>query len=216
LCGFRVFQPPNAARATLKDFAAVKAREWAPFAEAAYHLHLTDDAVRIWTWDAARVRDAMSAMGVDPGRVTVLPETALYERGADGLHLIECVEGFEGQFWADGELTASRWWPAPPSPVQWIDFQRVGGVQPFGDAPPVEAPVWRRRPWTDSGAGLAFGIERRGRELVLVGAGLLIAGYGYFGGALIHDALSLSSVEDRLQRTEVEAAPAVADRERAL
>jgi hypothetical protein len=215
LCGFRVFQPPNNDRATLKDFAAVKAREWAPFAEVAYHLHLTGDAVRIWTWDGARTRGAMSATGVDPRRVTVLPETALYERGEDGLHLIECVEGFEGQFWSDGELTASRWWPAPPSLAQWIDFQRGGGIQPSGDAPPVEAPVWRRRAWTDSGASLAFGIESRGRELILVGTGALIVGYGYFGGALIHDALSLSAVEARLQRAEQQAAPVLADRDRA-
>jgi hypothetical protein len=216
LCGFRPFRLPSADRVALKDFAALKVREWAPYAEAGYYLHLMDDTVRIWAWDSARVKDAMGTMGIDPGRVTVLPETALQERGTDGPHLIECVEGCEGQIWSAGELKASRWWHDPPSQAQWRDFQRGSGIQPLGDAPPVEAPVWRRRPWTDSGASLAFGIESRGRELILVGAGLLITGYGYFGGALVHDALTLSAVEDRLQRTERQAAPVVADRDRAI
>jgi hypothetical protein len=218
LCAFRWFRLPNAGRTGLKDFAALRVKEWAPYADAGFHLHLTQEAVGIWAWDGGRVRDAMVAAGVQPRRSTALPETALQARGADGLHLIDCIEGVEGQLWSDGELKASRWWPESPSHEQWLDFQRAGGVVVDAalDPPSSEEPVWRGRPWTNSGQGLSFGLERRGREMVLAGAGVLLAAYGYFGGSLAHDALTLSDVEQRLRSAESQAAPAVDDRERAL
>lgn len=218
LCGYRVFRLPNTARNDLKNFAAIKAREWAPYTEVGFHVHLSDDAARIWTWDAARVGDGMSAQGVRPGRVTVLPETALQARAADGLRLIECLEGIEGQFWAEGELQASRWWAQTPSRQQWLEFQRASGVavEMLGGTPPLEAPVWRGRPWTNSGEGLAFGIERRSREVVTAGAALLLAAYAYVGGSLAHDRASLSAIEDRLRSAEQRSAPVVSDRKGAL
>ncbi len=218
LCGFRTFRLPNAARGDLRNFAAIKAREWAPFTEVGFHAHLSRDAARIWTWDAARVGDGMAATEVRPGRVTVLPETALQARAADGLRLIECVDGVEGQFWAEGELQASRWWPGAPSPQQWLEFQRASGiaVEMLGGTPPLEEPVWRGRPWTNSGEGLAFGIERRSREVVMVGIGLLLAVYAYVGGSLARDGASLSAVEDRLRSAEQRSGPVVLERKGAL
>jgi hypothetical protein len=216
LCGFRLFRLANVGRNELRDAAALRVREWAPYSEPGYHLHLTGEAARIWVWDAVRVRDAMLAMGVRPGRVVVLPETALQARLEDGLHLIECLEGVEGQLWSEGELKASRWWAQTPSPEEWLEFQRATGivVQSLPEVPPLEQTVWRRRPWTNSGAGL--GLERRGREAVLAGAALLLAGYGYLGGSLARDALSLAEIDHRLFEAQHRSAPAIADREQAL
>src|ERR1700730_11911907 len=73
LCGFRLFRLANVGRNELRDAAALRVREWAPYSEPGYHLHLTGEAARIWVWDAVRVRDAMLAMGVRPGRILVLP-----------------------------------------------------------------------------------------------------------------------------------------------
>ena len=158
----------------------------------------------------------MNEVGVSRARIAVLPETALQERLSDGLHLIRCAEGFEGQFWSDGELTASRWWAQAPSREQWIEFQRGTGVQPLGDAPLLEVPLWRRRRWTDSGEGLSHGIERRSREVVVAGLALLLAGYGYFGGALAHHATALADLQSRVEQAERQAAPARIERDRAL
>ena len=216
LCGFRLFRMTNVGRSELKDAAGLRAREWAPHREPGYHLHLTSEAARIWVWDADRVRTAMLAMGLRPGRVAVLPETALQARLEDGPHLIECLEGVEGQLWSEGELKASRWWAQTPSPDQWLEFQRAAGVvvQSLPEVPPLEQPVWRSRPWTNSGAGL--GLERRGREAAVAGAALLLAGYGYLGGSLVRDALSLAEIDHRLGEVRRGAAPAIADREQAL
>jgi hypothetical protein len=216
LCGFRLFPLANVGRTNLKDVAALKAREWAPYPELGFHVHLTRDAARIWVWDGARVRDAMLSMGVRPGRVTVLPETALQARGADGLQLIDCLEGVEGQFWSEGELKASRWWAETPSPGQWLEFQRATGmvVHALPQVPPAEQPVWRGQPWTSSGEGLR--LERRGREAAVVVAGTLLAAYVYLAGSLAHDALSVSDVENRLVDAQRRSAPVLADREAAL
>jgi hypothetical protein len=216
LCGFRLFRLANVGRNELRDAAALKAREWAPYAETGYHLDLTGEAARIWVWDAARVRDAMQATGVRPGRITALPETALQARHEDGLHLVECLEGVEGQLWAEGELKASRWWAEPPSPEQWLEFVRATGVvvhAPPG-LPPLEQPAWRSRAWTNSGAGLE--LERRSREAALAGAALLLAAYAYLAGSLAHDARSLAEIDNRLGEAQYRAAPVIADREGAL
>ena len=218
LCAFRVFRAPAAARSNLRSFAGIKAREWAPFADAGFLAHLTGDTVAIWTWDAVRVRDAMLGVEVMPGRMTVLPETALQVRGADGLRIVRCVEGFEGQCWSDGELRASRWWAEMPSAQSWTEFQRTSRATPeqFRDLPAAQEPVWRRRPWTNSGEGLGSTIERRHRELVTAGAVVLVVAYGYLGGGVARDAVALSDLENRVRSLEAEKAPVVDDRVRAI
>jgi hypothetical protein len=218
LCGFRVFRLPGTSRTDLKGFAAIKAREWAPYAEVGYHAHLTRDAARIWVWDAGRIRDAMLSTGVKPGRIAVLPEVALQARASNGPHLVTCLEGVEGQFWSHGELQASRWWPEMPSLEQWLEFQRASGLaaDPLTASPPAETPPWRSRPWTNSGGGWGVGMERRARVVFAAGAGLLLAAYGYLGGSLVHDAMSMSAVEKRLEIAEQRSAPIIAERSRAL
>lgn len=218
LCGFRVFSLPGTSRTDLKGFAAIKAREWAPYAEVGYHAHLTRDAARIWVWDAGRVREAMLTMGVKTGRVAALPEAALQARASDGLHLVTCLEGLEGQLWSHGELQASRWWPEMPSLEQWLEFRRASGltVDALKGSPPAENPPWRRRPWTNSGGGSGTGMERRAPEAFVAGAGVLLAAYSYLSGSLAHDAMSMSAVEKRLRIAEQWSAPAIAERSQAL
>jgi hypothetical protein len=218
LCAFRLFRLPDAERGRLKDFVALKVREWAPYSELGFHLHLTQDTARVWAWDGARVRDGMSTMGINAGRLAVRPEGALQARAADGLRLVNCLEGIEGQFWLKGELQASRWWPETPSRAEWLNFQRASGVvvDSAADPPPAEDPVWRARPWTNSGPGSALGVERHGRQAFMAGAGVLLAASGYLGGSLAHDTISLSAIEQRLRAAEQRSAPTIAERTRAV
>jgi hypothetical protein len=160
----------------------------------------------------------MLSTGVKPGRIAVLPEVALQARASNGPHLVTCLEGVEGQFWSHGELQASRWWPEMPSLEQWLEFQRASGLaaDPLTASPPAETPPWRSRPWTNSGGGWGVGMERRARVVFAAGAGLLLAAYGYLGGSLVHDAMSMSAVEKRLEIAEQRSAPIIAERSRAL
>ena len=59
-------------------------------------------------------------------------------------------------------------------------------------------------------------MERRARVVFAAGAGLLLAAYGYLGGSLVHDAMSMSAVEKRLEIAEQRSAPIIAERSRAL
>jgi len=126
LCGFRLFRLANVGRNELRDAAALKAREWAPYAETGYHLHLTGEAARIWVWDAARVRGAMQATGVRPGRITVLPETALQARhevplpADDVAGCLPDVHRFRARVRGVVEALASRQ-PLPQADMQTLE-----------------------------------------------------------------------------------------------
>jgi hypothetical protein len=217
LCAFRVFRLPDAERGGLKDFASLKVREWAPYEEVGFHLHLTGDAARIWVWDAARVRDGMFAAGVQPGRLAALPETAIQQPAEDGVRLLACLEGFEGQLWSERELKASRWWASPPRPEQWRDFQRAAGRPPADPSvPDIEQPIWRVRPWTNSGGAWGLAATARSRDALVAGAALLLAGYAYLGGSVAHKTWSLARLDEQIKQTELSAAPVAADREQAL
>ena len=105
-CRFRVFRLLNAEWAKLRDFAALKAREWAPYDEVGFHLHLTKDGVRIWAWDGAGVNEAINASGINRRWVAVLPETALQEPPGEGLEhrgLGEAVARYEPDQVAGGQ-----------------------------------------------------------------------------------------------------------------
>jgi hypothetical protein len=216
LCRFRRFPLANVSHGNLKEAAALKARAWAPYPALGFHLHLTSEAASIWIWDAARVDNAMQEAGIKPGRLVTVPETAFQAQAADGLHLIQCSEGVEGQYWADGELKASRWWAEMPSANEWAEFQRVSGTAADAAAPmpPIEQPARCARPWTNT--GMRFEIERRARQVVIGGAVLLLAAYGYFGGGLWRDVQSLWAAEQKLAVLQQQSAPAMADREAAL
>lgn len=109
----------------------------------------------VFVWDEAQVEQAAAAYGFKPKALTILPETVLREKGPDGVRLVAALDGFEAQLWADGFLTASRWWPTQPSDAQWQTFLRAAGLEGSGAPPaPVEA-AWLDKPWIRQGAWLS-------------------------------------------------------------
>lgn len=76
-----------------------------------------------------------------PARATVWPESCLNAPLPDGLRLVACVEGFEGQSWRDGLLRTSQWWPAVPGGEDWIAFVRASGAAPL-PCPEPQTPEW--------------------------------------------------------------------------
>jgi len=100
---------------------------------------------------------------------------------ANGVRLLRCLEGFEGQAWHDGWLQSSRWWPQLPSEQEWRLFMHAGagsGAEAAQDepCPEVQEAAWLDRPWLalqgmEGDAGAALGLERR---LVTLGALALV------------------------------------------
>ena len=123
---------------------------WSPYAGSGYYIAWSGDTALVWCWDEARVHQAVAESRLIPNRLTVIPETLLYPSHASGLRLVKCSEGYEGQLWDAHHLVHSRWWQAPPSPSEWLAFQRDAGLPPERQAQPVPSPgilLLQARPW---------------------------------------------------------------------
>lgn len=78
-----------------------------PFVNPAYYLDWGANSVGVWSWPA-ELTDRLDGF---EGRAA--PETVLHGHG-EGARLVQCLDGFEGQIFENGELAASRWWPHQP------------------------------------------------------------------------------------------------------
>jgi hypothetical protein len=190
-----------------------------PFAETGSHFHFGVNFVNLWLWDSRAVSDAANAIGVDLRRVSVLPEAALQPQD-EGVRVIECLDGVEGQCWDQGSLVASRWWPTPPDSRGWILFQRGAAVGPdrLTTNPPTAATLpWLARPWTRSRTDGWGGIGNIDMRFAAAGiAVVLLVGYTYLGADWLRLITDRSAVERRLAVHSTEAASVTAARIAAL
>jgi hypothetical protein len=152
---------------------ALQIRQRSPYAHTGHYAAASGGDVLAWIWDAERVGAALQEHNLNPARVRVLPESLLHPPLGDAVALRACLEGVEGQVWREGGLAASRWWPRPPEPAEWIGFQRDAGVAPEaqvrGVPAPLEAP-WLEQPWaTTASLAQATGSGAR-REAWALGA----------------------------------------------
>lgn len=93
--------------------------------------------VNTWRWSGAKVAAALGGVKNAP----VVPETLARKAGANGLRLVACIDGFEGEYWQSGELIASRWWPRQPDAASWAVFVRGARVaDSVGEAVGVDEP----------------------------------------------------------------------------
>ena len=136
------------------DFSAIPPRQRRP--AAALHLQrllpTSDSVARIgwvgsialfWIWE-----NPLPA--VLKTRQKWLPESALRRPVlANGLHLLRCQSGVEGQYWRDGSLVASQWWPDAPALDAWHRFLRGAGVaiDQSVSVPSVQSAQWLDYPW---------------------------------------------------------------------
>lgn len=133
-----------------------------------------------------------SPEAVDAGRVW-LPEPYLRQPGTTGPRLVQCTDGYEGQVWSDSTLIASRWWPIPPGPAEWLQF--INGADAAYGLPETGAD-WSLVPgidvsgWREDLNLLSLGRDSLGRiftpaRILMAGLILLTLPYGYHGGALV-------------------------------
>ncbi|KQW42092.1 MULTISPECIES: hypothetical protein [unclassified Roseateles] len=54
----------------------------------------------------------------------------LLEQAGQGPRLLARGAGSEAQYWVDGELRLTRWWPSLPTAQDWALFVRAAGLQP--------------------------------------------------------------------------------------
>lgn len=138
---------PRASRPAALD---LQLRQWSPFSDSGFYVVWQDGLATAFCWDASAVAQAIAAQGLAPGRVRVIPETALRPRYAEGVRMLACLAGVEGQYWVEGQLRHSRWWRQAPSPEAWLSFQRDAGLLPEAQGPAVPTPQaldWLEKPW---------------------------------------------------------------------
>jgi hypothetical protein len=121
-----------------------------PFKDPEFAAFWNGAEATVYAWDRASIHAALEDAGV-PRSTQVLPETFVRDRGNNGTRVVAMLEGFEGQVWKNGFLTASRWWPTPPGEDEWSMFLRSTGIAPSGvhtQRQPLALPVLER-PWTE-------------------------------------------------------------------
>jgi hypothetical protein len=199
---FKVPLLPEAAAARQVDALDLQIQRLSPFTETGSHCHFGPEFISLWLWDQRTVHTAAEAIGIDVGRVRVLPEPALRPPAADGVRLVETIDGVEAQSWSDGGIVASRWWPAVPDARAWMLFQRGASLPPerlTGSPPAPLSLPWLSRPWTQSRKAGAFDLGRLDLRLVAAGTGaLLLAAYCYLGAEWLHLERDLGRVQQQI------------------
>ena len=190
--------------------AALKAEQELQFASPRSYVAMDMDGANragVWTWDTGAGEARSGKEKALRAGVGALPETVAREGLDQGVRLVRCLEGVEGEVWSDGALVASRWWPEPPSPQEWSLFVRsargTAASEPqvlTAGPPPVEEPRWLQgfpplQPDLEAVATTASPTR--------VGSGLALAGLA--AGALLGARLVVMSAEAAALEARIEA-----------
>jgi len=180
-----------------------------PTPEAATHIAWCEGIAHLWIWPAP-------APEVAAGDQRWLPETLLLAPPAgDEARLLRTARGVEGQWWQDGQLALSQWWPDVPDEDAWRRFLRAGGLDaPASTSTPVSLP-WSA-PWGDGRRqwlpGSAAGRERLAWQAVGVAVAILA---GWMLAGLVRWHVAAGQLAKRVDVLRTEVAPVLAARERA-
>jgi len=126
-----------------------------------------------------------------------LPESLALMPMEDGVRLVDCLEGVEGQIWESGALKTSRWWPVPPNARAWSLFLQSSNIESDDGGVPQPVPVPYRQ-------NLAF-------------FGVVAAcAFLFLGGRFINYTTSLNRLETQVAQTSDSAQTVLAQRREAL
>ncbi len=196
-------------------------RQWTPFNKTGWYLLWDKENALVWAWDADRVESAILDGKLKPNRTTVVPETLLHQAQEQGVYLVTCMEGVEGQVWSEHSLISSRWWPGLPDAGEWINFQRDAGTFPEHQSSEVPDPLplhWEERPWARSaalGRSAMYGAGLEPRVLPVI-ALFLLAGSVWYGAQLIKLQAAISNQGAELETLNLKARPNIEARGQAL
>ncbi len=193
--------------------------QWTPFGSTGYYVGWRGAQALVWAWDADQVKQAILARGLKPQRTRILPESVLQTPVASGLCLSRCQEGYEGQFWRDGQLERSRWWPESPAAEDWLMFQRDTGIAP--DAQQSQPPQARTsplnsQPWVNE-TGSASGQEMQLERLIMaLGMMALLVPTFWYGFSLYKMQDSIAQMHNQQAQLQRDAGPIMQARSEAL
>ena len=200
---------PRAARRA--DSLALRLEAWRPLESTRYWIGWHGGTAHVWAWRG--VDDQSSARA---GGVSELPESALHPPLGSGCRLVELLEGFEGQYWAGGQLEFSRWWASEPGEDQWRRFVRAAGQVPDAGRPEPARVAWRARPWARPTAPVGEWLEHNEGPFVIWAASVLALLLGWQLAGVWQAERAVARERERMQVLERQAGPELAAREQAL
>ena len=178
----------------------LEARTGSAIADPGVFISLQAGWAQIWTWDKERL-----SAGDPLNQRQIVPETA-YHAPADGFALRQCLDGFEGQFWNNGALSASQWWPSLPDSDAWVRFRRscsATSIDEKHSMPDVTAGYSHNARRLKNRVPISHAIKQfNPSEVITAGAAMLVVPLIYFGlsSALMGAELnSLRKDHERLQ-----------------
>lgn len=129
-----------------------------PFSSPASWIIQEDNAAQVWFWDAALIAQHRTANPNLPQ--AVLPEPLLRAPQQEGFYLQACLNGWDMQYWVEGELRYTRWLLIKPDSRTLADFVRQCGKNTaeanwvdleagLMDRPWNEKPFWTKETLTN-------------------------------------------------------------------
>ncbi|MDM8569011.1 hypothetical protein QUF50_05810 [Thiotrichales bacterium HSG1] len=142
LCYYKLFSLTDIPANRQSEVLQLKIKQWSPFQEYKSYQVWHNSRVQVWLWN----KESYLEYGIK--KATVLPENILHPCPThDTVRLVDCLDGVEGQVWQVGLLQASRWWASIPSQKEWINFQRIHGLEINPELPTVVQNDFLPRPW---------------------------------------------------------------------
>ena len=218
LCHFKSLDLAHVPERARSQALVLQLTQISPYRVTGHHAVWRDGHAMLWYWDDERRQRGMLEAMVSAPRASVVPESVFYPALPDGLRLLACLSGVEGQYWQNGRLLGSRWWDAAPDAGEWLSFQRGLGLgadqrdltvpdaqrlelhpeQPFLSAATAGAGSWRN--------------ERVAYALLVV---LLCLPTAWFAACMLKTQLALNSARAGNGEIERKAQPLLAAREEA-
>ena len=217
LCMYRTEDFANVPRNRRDAAVALKIPVWSPFEHVGHYCAWSGTTAMVWFWNAAAVEPDAALLGLRTpagmsSDVRMLPETVLYPKRPDGVHLQACREGFDLQYWRQGALVDSLWLAERPDAgrVDAFAAQHVNDGDPdadwasAADAPPASPATFAADPWIAPPNPRVWLIAN---ERALVAAALTVfaavaafqeARYWRYSLAHASDAAELRAIDDQL------------------
>jgi len=106
----------------------LKISQWSPWPAPMSNIILQNGFAQVWCWPAESNGNKQSKHLVE-SRYRPRPETPTQ------VQLLACDKGVEAQYWQQGILKESHWWPEQPHHQAWLNFQRAAGLEHPIDLP---------------------------------------------------------------------------------
>jgi len=178
LCHYRTFAFTDIPTARWDEALTHKIRQWSPFNEYVTYVVWKNAQAQVWLWERKQQQQAFEQVGIK--HAVSLPEAVLRVRpDQDGVRLLQCLTGVEGQVWQQGVLIASRWWLNVPNLLEWNNFLRARGFAIVATVPEIVELPLLDKPWGKPRGRFAGTQLRQEKLWLLLGATLFILLFGW-------------------------------------